>query len=140
MSTGSATAVRIDWWAPTGATGASFLNNSVLNPGAAPGQAEYFYPNDQSARLMWYHDHAWGITRTNAYAGIASGYVLVDPTAEAAFDTANTGVPSALDLDIINSKFFYLIFQDKIFFGPGGPPVGYRANAGPGRSFLRSHL
>jgi len=124
-----------DWWTPTGATGASFLNNSVLNPGAGPSQAEYFYPNDQSARLMWYHDHAWGITRTNAYAGIASGYVLVDPTAEAAFDTANAGVPSALDLNIINSKFFYLIFQDKIFFGPAGPPVGYGANAGPGDLF-----
>ena len=37
------------------------------------GQAEYYYPNDQSARLMWYHDHAYGITRTNAYAGIATG-------------------------------------------------------------------
>ena len=27
---------------------------------------------------MWYHDHALGITRTNAYAGIASAYVLMD--------------------------------------------------------------
>ena len=107
-------------------TGDSFLNN-VLNPGALPNQAEYYYPNDQSARFMWYHDHAWGITRTNAYAGIASGYVLVDPTAEAAFDAANPGVPSALDLGIINAKFFYLIFQDKIFYRAGtGTPAGYR--------------
>jgi hypothetical protein len=33
---------------------------------------------DQSARLLWYHDHAIGITRTNAYSGIASALVLVD--------------------------------------------------------------
>jgi spore coat protein A, manganese oxidase len=126
-----------DWWAPDGSHGPSFLNNEVLNPGAVnTNKAEYYYPNDQSARLMWYHDHAWGITRTNAYAGIASGYVLVDPTAEAAFDTANPGVPSALDLGIINSKFFYLIFQDKIFINPvTGTPLGYGADAVPGDLF-----
>jgi len=124
-----------DWWTPDGATGLSFRNNEVFNPGAAPGQAEYFYPNDQSARFMWYHDHAWGITRTNAYAGLASGYVLVDPAAEAGFDSANPGVPSALDLGILNSQFFYFVFQDKIFFGPEGPSEGYGANAGPGDLF-----
>ena len=67
-----------DWWAPDGTHGASFLNNAVLNPGASPNQAEYYYPNNQSARLVWYHDHAWGITRINAYAGIASAYVITD--------------------------------------------------------------
>jgi spore coat protein A len=125
-----------DWFTPgpVMVTGDSFINNDVLNPGALPGQAEYFYPNDQSGRLMWYHDHAWGITRTNAYAGIASGYVLVDP-AEAAFDTANDGVPSSLNLANINFNFFYLIFQDKIFFGPDGAPGNYGANAGPGDLF-----
>ena len=25
---------------------------------------------------MWYHDHALGITRLNAYAGIATGYYI----------------------------------------------------------------
>jgi len=124
-----------DWWTPDGVTGLSFQNNDVFNPGALPGQAEYFYPNDQSARLMWYHDHAWGITRTNAYAGLASGYVLIDPDAEAAFDTANPGVPSALELGLINSQFFYFVFQDKIFIGPQGPPAGYGADAGPGDLF-----
>jgi spore coat protein A len=39
---------------------------------------DYWYPNDQSMRLMWYHDHAVGITRLNAYAGLASGYLLQD--------------------------------------------------------------
>jgi spore coat protein A len=39
---------------------------------------DLWYPNAQSARLLWYHDHAMGITRLNAYAGLAAGYVLVD--------------------------------------------------------------
>ena len=66
------------------ATGLSFLNGpgGVLDniPGSpmVGGQADYFYPNNQSTRLLWYHDHAHGITRINAYAGIASAYLIVD--------------------------------------------------------------
>jgi len=32
-------------------------------PGTNPpvGTATYYYPMDQSARLLWYHDHAIGI-------------------------------------------------------------------------------
>ena len=41
---------------PGGHHGDSFVN--VLNPNLAPNEAEYYYPNDQSARLVWYHDHA----------------------------------------------------------------------------------
>jgi spore coat protein A len=66
------------WFAPDGTHGPSFLNNQVLNPGAALNEAEYYYPNDQSARMVWYHDHALGITRINAYAGIASAFVIRD--------------------------------------------------------------
>jgi len=28
----------------------------------------FYYTNQQSARLMFYHDHSWGITRLNVYA------------------------------------------------------------------------
>jgi FtsP/CotA-like multicopper oxidase with cupredoxin domain len=66
------------WWSPTGVHGESFVSNAVLNPGAALNEAEVYYPNDQSARLMWYHDHAMGITRLNAYAGVASAYIIRD--------------------------------------------------------------
>ncbi len=38
----------------------------------------FFYTNQQSARLMFYHDHAWGITRLNVYAGEAAGYLITD--------------------------------------------------------------
>ena len=40
----------------------------------------FYYTNQQSARLMFYHDHAWGITRLNVYAGEAAGYLITDAT------------------------------------------------------------
>jgi spore coat protein A, manganese oxidase len=100
-----------DFWSPNGASGASFLNGpgSVLDniPGKlmVSGQADYFYPNDQSTRLMWYHDHAYGITRTNAYAGVATGYAMIDPAQETALGTMVPPLTSLIPL----------VFQDKKF-------------------------
>ena len=37
-----------------------------------PGKsATAFYPNEQDAAMLWYHDHAMGINRLNIYAGLA---------------------------------------------------------------------
>src|SRR6266568_1223639 len=36
------------------------------------------YTNDQQATLLWYHDHAMGITRFNVYAGLAGLYIIRD--------------------------------------------------------------
>ena len=47
---------------------------------ADDGCQTFFYTNQQSARLMFYHDHAWGITRLNVYAGEAAGYLIADDT------------------------------------------------------------
>ena len=61
--------------------GASFINNVVLNPNqqASKTQGEYYWETDhQSARFIWYHDHAFGITRINAYAGLATGLLVRD--------------------------------------------------------------
>ena len=38
----------------------------------------FLYPNDQDASMLWYHDHALGITRLNVYAGLAGFYVIRD--------------------------------------------------------------
>jgi spore coat protein A len=70
----------------------------------APGQMELYYPNQASARLLWYHDHAIGITRQNAYAGIASAYIIRD-SVEAAL--INNGIIPAREIP--------LILQDKTF-------------------------
>ena len=36
------------------------------------------YANDQQATLLWYHDHAMGITRFNVSAGLAGLYLIRD--------------------------------------------------------------
>ncbi len=41
---------------------------------------------------MFYHDHAWGITRLNVYAGEAAGYVVTDATEAGLIDA--TAAPS----------------------------------------------
>ena len=71
------------WITPAGENTAYPKGVSVSNvpdmPDPGPGAETFFYTNQQSARLMFYHDHAWGITRLNVYAGEAAGYLLTDP-------------------------------------------------------------
>lgn len=38
----------------------------------------YTYANDQDATTLWFHDHSYGITRLQAYAGIAAYYIIRD--------------------------------------------------------------
>jgi len=49
----------------------------------------YLYPNNQEAATIWFHDHSMGITRLNAYAGVAAFYLVKDPVAEGAGVLAN---------------------------------------------------
>lgn len=45
----------------------------------APGKsATYYYPNEQDASLLWYHDHAMGINRLNMYAGMFGLFIVRD--------------------------------------------------------------
>ena len=91
------------WFTPTGRHGSSFMN--VPGFPALPGTGTYYYPNNQSARLVWYHDHAIGITRLNAYSGIASAYIITDD-----FETGL--VSSGLLPDLVGIP---LVIQDKGF-------------------------
>ena len=73
---------------------------------ADDGCSTFYYTNQQSARLMFYHDHSWGITRLNVYAGEAAAYVIQDET-EAAL--VNSGaLPGAADT-------IPLVIQDRTF-------------------------
>ena len=83
--------------------GASLVGAEWLPDASGAKTNDYFYPNHQSARFMWYHDHAIGITRTNAYAGIATGYFITDSAEK------SLGIPSPGDI---------LVFQDKGLLGP----------------------
>ncbi len=99
-----------DWFGAAGSKGPSFLNNQVLNPAALPNEAEYFYPNNQSARLVWYHDHAHDTTRLNAYGGVASAYIIRDD-AEAGL-VKNNGLPDYVEK---GGREIPIVIQDKIF-------------------------
>lgn len=98
-------------------------------PPAGDGELTFFYTNDQSARLMFYHDHAYGITRLNVYAGEAAGYLIQDPV-EQALVTAGT-IPAAQIPLVIQDKTFVdaakLAAQDPTWnWGstPGTPVTG----------------
>ena len=58
-------------------------------PPSGQGAMTFYYTNQQSNRLMFYHDHALGITRLNVYAGEAAGYLIVDPYEEDLIDGTN---------------------------------------------------
>ncbi|HET7831331.1 MAG TPA: choice-of-anchor D domain-containing protein [Gallionella sp.] len=107
------------WITPAGETGpystvdpktgiSSGKGVSTMNvpdmPDPGPGSTTYYFPNDLSGRLMFYHDHTSGLTRLNVYAGMAAGYVLLDPVE---IGLINQG--------IIPSEQIPLVIQDKIF-------------------------
>ena len=75
-------------------------------PAPPSGSYHYYWTNQQTARFMWYHDHAMGITRLNAYAGLATAYVILDPIE---LNLINTGILPA------PAQTIYLALQDKSF-------------------------
>jgi FtsP/CotA-like multicopper oxidase with cupredoxin domain len=82
-----------------------------MDGGTEPqGTLTFYYTNQQSARLMFYHDHAYGITRLNVYAGEAAGYIVRDATLDDPL--SNT---SLLSRGIVPADEIPLIIQDKTF-------------------------
>jgi spore coat protein A, manganese oxidase len=44
-----------------------------------PGHSAFFYyPNNQDAAMLWYHDHAVGINRLNIFAGLIGVFIIRD--------------------------------------------------------------
>jgi FtsP/CotA-like multicopper oxidase with cupredoxin domain len=96
------------WTTPAGETTPYPKGVSVQNvpdmPAPGPGSETFYYTNQQSARLMFYHDHAYGITRLNVYAGEAAGYIVQD--------SAEQGLITNAD---IPPDQIPLVIQDKTF-------------------------
>ncbi len=100
------------WFAPAGEVAyyANGLGKGVAaqnvpdmeDPG--PGSMTMYFPNEMSGRLMWYHEHVSGLTRLNAYVGVAAGYLLIDPVE---WGLAGAGVLPAEQIP--------LVLQDKSF-------------------------
>ncbi|MEI7705449.1 MAG: choice-of-anchor D domain-containing protein, partial [Deltaproteobacteria bacterium] len=112
------------------------------NPG--PGILTYYWTNQQSTRLMWYHDHAYGITRLNAYIGQAAGYLVRTPIDEDDLRTV-AHVPGTLGTDPNTwdlSHLIPLVIQEKTFVPPDtqmaqqDPSWDYAAWGGEGNFWL----
>ena len=54
---------------------------------------DYYYPNSENARSIWYHDHADQHTSSNAYYGQTGLYIIYDPAED------SLGLPSG-DYDV----------------------------------------
>jgi FtsP/CotA-like multicopper oxidase with cupredoxin domain len=99
----------------------------IPSPKDNDGMATLYYPNQQTSRLMFYHEHGYGITRLGVYAGLAAPYLITDAEDDRLI---NGGIiPGA---PIQNNVYAYgipLVIQDKSFVwgAPGNlaanPPV-----------------
>jgi spore coat protein A len=56
---------------------------TTLDPSRVkPNEAIYAYTNHDRSCMLWYHDHAMGMTSLNVYAGLAGLYLVRDPADE----------------------------------------------------------
>ncbi|KZL80040.1 bilirubin oxidase [Colletotrichum incanum] len=74
---------------------------------------DYYYPNNQNARTLWYHDHAIDHTAENAYFGQAGAYLLHDSAEDSLGLPAGYGV---YDIPLILSAKQYN--QDGSLYSP----------------------
>jgi spore coat protein A len=98
------------WVTPVRVQTGPAVNAPGAQPNADKDGLSYTYDNPQEASLTWYHDHAEGVTRINAYAGLAGLYVIRDAN-EAALIAANA-IPSG-------DKEVALVLQDRCFAADG---------------------
>ena len=92
------------------------------NPG--DGSLTFYYTNQQSARLMFYHDHAYGITRLNVYAGEAAGYILTDQVEQDLIVGTDVSGVNPGHLQILPDIGIPLIIQDKTYVD--NTTIGYQ--------------
>jgi len=109
------------WVTPAGEITPFPKGVSVVNvpdmPDPGPGSQTFYYTNQQSARLLFYHDHAWGTTRLNVYVGEAAGYLIQDPV-ELAMVNGGTINGRTFAAGTIPADQIPLIIQDKTFVDP----------------------
>ena len=106
------------WFTPNGIHGKDYRTASATEPNAAI----YYYPNAQSPTMLWYHDHALGMTRINVYSGLSGLYIIRDPA-----DSLASLLPSG-------AYEMPLVIQDRTFLADGSmyyPSDGYYPNYEP---------
>lgn len=94
----------------------AWYTNNYAEKGAAWVKKVYQYDNTQEGAMIWYHDHALGLTRLNVYAGLAGAYIINDA------NDASLSLPrNAYDRELmVNDR----MFDDKgQLFYPSAPPT-----------------
>jgi spore coat protein A, manganese oxidase len=87
---------------------ASDGNPAITPNGFGQGDTQSaFYGNDQPASLLWFHDHGFGTTRLNVFAGLAAAYLLRDD-----LDTGTEPNPAGIP----GGRYeIPLVIQDRMF-------------------------
>ncbi|MGB8216781.1 MAG: PGF-pre-PGF domain-containing protein, partial [Candidatus Methanoperedens sp.] len=88
-----------------------------MDGGTEPvGTLTFYYTNQQSARLLFYHDHAYGLTRLTVYTGIAAAYLIQDPVEQALVNGGTIpGTAMTVSPGTIPAEQIPLVIQDKTF-------------------------
>ncbi len=109
------------WTTPAGELtsypeGVSVSNVPDMDGGVEPqGTLTFYYSNQQSARLMFYHDHSYGITRLNVYAGEAAPYLIQDVLEQDLVNGTNVSTFNPNLYKVIPANEIPLVIQDKTF-------------------------
>jgi FtsP/CotA-like multicopper oxidase with cupredoxin domain len=112
------------WITPAGETthypqGVSVVDVPDMNPTSVSsptdGVTTLYYTNAQSARLMFYHDHSYGITRLNVYSGEAAAYILKDKVEKDLIDGTNESGVNPGGLKVLPDLGIPLVIQDRTF-------------------------
>lgn len=107
-----------EWFTPTGIHGPAYSTYSKTSANSAI----YYYPNNQQATTLWFHDHALGTTRINVYGGLAAFYFLRDDR-DTGLATNPIGLP-------VGNQEVEIVIQDRQFdtngqwLFPDGSPCG----------------
>ena len=118
-----------DMWFVNGTTVPNTVGQTTAPvPGASTnpgnGSLTFYYTNEQSARLMFYHDHAYGLTRLNVYAGEAAGYVLTDQVEQDLIAGTDVSGVNPGHLQVLPGIGTPLVIQDKTFVDAS--TIGYQ--------------
>ncbi len=105
-------------------TGQDFIDTSAAPYGHGPKNTGY-YPNDQQAATLWYHDHAMGTTHQNTQMGLAGFWPITDDNEKflqgRVVPTFNGGVagPKLLPYDTAGTYELGFALQDRTFYTDG---------------------
>jgi FtsP/CotA-like multicopper oxidase with cupredoxin domain len=93
--------------------------DDLTQPGA---YKDYWYPNVQSARTLWYHDHGVHHTAQAVYSGLAAQYHLHDEAERALLPQGRYDVPLTIS-DALFDTAGRLVYQDNQFSGVWGDVI-----------------